>query len=94
MSEEARGWFGEDFLALYLQFKRSEIKALQGLDNAEACERYQEVYGWDKVRAAGRDMRFLARFLSCIRTRRRMRSEVKRCLFLVCEAFLWGSPPQ
>jgi hypothetical protein len=24
----------------------------------------------------------------------RMRSEVKRCLFLVCEAFLSGSPPQ
>jgi len=43
-SEEARGWFGGDFFAVYLQFKRSEIKALQGLDPAEVCKRYVEAY--------------------------------------------------
>ena len=43
-SEEAYRWFGEDFLKLYLQFKRSEIKALEGLDPAEICQRYTAVY--------------------------------------------------
>jgi len=41
--EEARRWFGDDFLALYLQFKRSELKALGGLDPIDVCRRYTAV---------------------------------------------------
>jgi glutamine synthetase len=43
-SAEAAAWFGPAFLAVYLQFKRSEIKALEGLDEAEICRRYAEIY--------------------------------------------------
>jgi glutamine synthetase len=43
-SEAAAGWFGAEFLAVYLQFKRAEIKALAGLNEAEICRRYAEVY--------------------------------------------------
>jgi glutamine synthetase len=40
----AKEWFGEAFLDAYLMFKRSEIEALSGLDDAEICARYAEVY--------------------------------------------------
>ena len=41
---EAKAWFGETFLDAYLLFKRSEIEALAGLDAADICARYAEVY--------------------------------------------------
>jgi glutamine synthetase len=41
---EAKHWFGADFLAAYLMFKRSEIEALVGLDDDSVCKRYAEVY--------------------------------------------------
>jgi len=41
---EAREWFGERFLEVYLQFKRAELRVLDGLDDAEVCARYAEVY--------------------------------------------------
>jgi glutamine synthetase len=40
----AAGWFGEPFLELYLRFKRAELKALAGLDEAAICARYAEIY--------------------------------------------------
>lgn len=40
----ARDWFGSEFLDVYLMFKRSELAALQGLDDAAICARYAEVY--------------------------------------------------
>jgi glutamine synthetase len=40
----AKAWFGETFLDAYLMFKRSEIEALIGLDDAAVCARYAEVY--------------------------------------------------
>jgi glutamine synthetase len=43
-SQSVRCWFGDEFFAIYLQFKRSEINALNGLDPAEVCKRYVEVY--------------------------------------------------
>jgi pimeloyl-ACP methyl ester carboxylesterase len=45
VSEVAHGWFGDDFLAVYLQYKRSESTALAGADLAEVCRRYVAVYG-------------------------------------------------
>jgi glutamine synthetase len=41
---EAREWFGDRFFEVYLQFKRAELKAIEGLDDAEICARYAEVY--------------------------------------------------
>jgi glutamine synthetase len=41
---QAKEWFGERFLEVYLTFKRSEITALDGLDDAAICARYAEVY--------------------------------------------------
>ena len=41
---QAKEWFGERFLDVYLMFKRSEIAALDGLDDAAVCARYAEVY--------------------------------------------------
>jgi glutamine synthetase len=43
-TKEAVGWFGAEFLDVYLQFKRSEIRALEGLDPAAVCARYAEAY--------------------------------------------------
>jgi glutamine synthetase len=43
-SAEAREWFGEEFLNIYLMFKRSEIRSLEALDEQEICRRYAEVY--------------------------------------------------
>jgi glutamine synthetase len=41
---EATDWFGEKFLDAYMMFKRSEIEALVGVDDAGVCARYAEVY--------------------------------------------------
>jgi glutamine synthetase len=41
---EAREWFGDGFFAVYLQFKRAELLAIAGLDDAEICARYADVY--------------------------------------------------
>jgi glutamine synthetase len=43
-SEAAAQWLGADVLRAYLQFKRAEIDGLAGLDEAEICRRYAEVY--------------------------------------------------
>jgi glutamine synthetase len=43
-SSEAREWFGDELFEAYLRFKRSELKALEGLSPAAICERYAEVY--------------------------------------------------
>ena len=43
-SEEAREWFGETFFEAYVRFKRSELKAVEGLTEAQICARYAEVY--------------------------------------------------
>jgi glutamine synthetase len=40
----AREWFGGPFLDAYLMYKRAEIGALAGLDDAAICARYAEVY--------------------------------------------------
>jgi glutamine synthetase len=43
-SEEAREWFGETFFEAYLRFKRAELKAIEGLTEAQTCARYADVY--------------------------------------------------
>jgi glutamine synthetase len=43
-SSAARGWFGDDFIDLYIAQKKAEMAALEGLDWPEKCERYKEVY--------------------------------------------------
>jgi glutamine synthetase len=43
-STAAREWFGGEFFDAYLQFKRAELRALDGLSPAEICARYAEVY--------------------------------------------------
>jgi glutamine synthetase len=43
-SDVARDWFGDEFFEVYLRFKRSELKVLDGLSPAQICERYAEVY--------------------------------------------------
>jgi glutamine synthetase len=43
-SEAARDWFGETFFRAYLMFKRAELRAVEGLTEAEICARYAEVY--------------------------------------------------
>jgi glutamine synthetase len=43
-SEAARGWFGPVFLDAYLRYKRAEAERAKGLDPAELCARYAEVY--------------------------------------------------
>jgi len=40
----ARAWCGSEFLAAYLEFKRAEIAALDGIDDRDICRRYAEVY--------------------------------------------------
>jgi glutamine synthetase len=42
--EEAREWFGETFFEAYIRFKRAELKAIDGLTEAQTCARYAEVY--------------------------------------------------
>jgi glutamine synthetase len=43
-TEVARDWFGQEFLAAYLQFKRSEIGALADLEPNDICDRYAAIY--------------------------------------------------
>jgi len=43
-SKVAREWFGDEFFDAYLQFKRAELRVLDGLSPAEICARYAEVY--------------------------------------------------
>lgn len=43
-TQEAKDWFGQTFLDVYLMLKRSEIAALEGLDDAAICTRYAAVY--------------------------------------------------
>ena len=43
-SEEVAAWFGPLFRDVYLRFKRAELKALDGLDEAEICTRYATIY--------------------------------------------------
>jgi len=43
-NESAADWLGADLLSAYLKFKRAEIGSLEGLNEAEICARYAEVY--------------------------------------------------
>jgi glutamine synthetase len=43
-SAAARDWFGETFFNAYLSFKRAELRAVEGLTEAETCARYAEIY--------------------------------------------------
>jgi glutamine synthetase len=43
-STTAREWFGDELLDAYLMFKRSELKAVEGMTPAEICAKYAEVY--------------------------------------------------
>jgi glutamine synthetase len=43
-STAAREWLGDELLDAYLMFKRSELKAVEGLTPAEICAKYAEVY--------------------------------------------------
>ncbi len=43
-SETARGWFGDEFFECYLRFKRSEMKAVEGMTPSDICARYAEIY--------------------------------------------------
>ncbi|HKS89155.1 MAG TPA: glutamine synthetase family protein [Stellaceae bacterium] len=42
--EEAKEWFGDTFLDVYLRFKGAELKVVEGLTEAEICARYAEIY--------------------------------------------------
>jgi glutamine synthetase len=41
---EAANWFGPVYLEAYLRHKRAEIKMVTGLDDAEQCARYAQIY--------------------------------------------------
>jgi glutamine synthetase len=41
---EASSWFGPTYLEAYLRHKRAEIKLIAGLDEAEQCARYGQIY--------------------------------------------------
>ncbi|MEJ1976941.1 MAG: glutamine synthetase [Acetobacteraceae bacterium] len=43
-SEAARSWFSPLLRDIYLRAKWAELKALDGLDDAEICERYAAIY--------------------------------------------------
>ena len=43
-SEAAASWWPSDARSAYLDFKRAEIKALEGLSPEQICERYAAVY--------------------------------------------------
>ena len=43
-SAVARDWFGDELFEAYLMFKRSELKAVEGMTPAEICAKYAEVY--------------------------------------------------
>jgi glutamine synthetase len=39
----ARDWFGPEFLSLYVNFKREEVKAMAGLDPQAVCDAYAAI---------------------------------------------------
>jgi glutamine synthetase len=41
---QAKDWLGPEFLSAYVAFKRAEFKGLEGLDEADICRRYVDVY--------------------------------------------------
>jgi glutamine synthetase len=43
-SAVARDWMGSEFHEVYLMFKRSEVRAVEGLDVASICDRYAAIY--------------------------------------------------
>lgn len=43
-SPAAAGWFGPVLHDAYLRFKRAELRALAGLDEAAICDRYAAIY--------------------------------------------------
>jgi len=43
-SDEMETWFGPLFRDVYLRFKRAELRALAGLEEADICTRYAAVY--------------------------------------------------
>jgi len=43
-SPSAAEWFGPLFRDVYLRYKRAELKALAGLDEATICARYAQIY--------------------------------------------------
>ncbi len=43
-SAATAAWFGPTFHDLYIRFKRAELKALAGLDEAAICDRYAAIY--------------------------------------------------
>ncbi|MGB7322744.1 MAG: glutamine synthetase, partial [Albidovulum sp.] len=43
-SKAVRQWFGDAFVDLYIAHKHGEIAQLAGLDQAEKCNRYKDVY--------------------------------------------------
>jgi len=43
-SEAVASWFGRLFRDVYLRFKRAELNALAGLDEATVCARYASIY--------------------------------------------------
>jgi len=43
-SPAAAGWFGPVLYDAYLRFKRAELRALAGLDEAAICDRYAAIY--------------------------------------------------
>ncbi len=43
-SAPLRHWLGRDFVDLYIAHKRGEIAQLDGLDDAQKCDRYKDVY--------------------------------------------------
>ncbi|MCB8875437.1 glutamine synthetase family protein [Acidisoma silvae] len=43
-TDAAKDWFGEPLLSAYLEFKRSEIRALDALEPSDICDRYAAIY--------------------------------------------------
>ena len=43
-SKAAREWFGEEFFECYVRFKRAELRAVEGLNPADICAKYGEIY--------------------------------------------------
>jgi glutamine synthetase len=43
-TDAAREWFGAELLSAYLEFKRSEIHALDALEPSDICDRYAAIY--------------------------------------------------
>ena len=43
-SRAVRDWFGDNFVDAYIAHKRGELEVLSGLDWAEKCTRYKDVY--------------------------------------------------